>query len=76
MKERIIRWIRRKVFKDLREICRQKYGDSFVKEYDQLGAGIPIGGYEYTIAFVKAVEKARKEAGYGKWLERRRADNG
>lgn len=51
--------------KKLRDICREKYGDEFVKEYDKLCAGEAIGGYEYTMAFCNAVERARKEAGYG-----------
>lgn len=52
----------RKLFrkKDLREICREKYGDDFVKMYDMLNDGIPIGSLEETqifLAMVKAAEE-------------------
>lgn len=46
--------------KDLREICREKYGDDFVKMYDMLNDGIPIGSLEETqifLAMVKAAEE-------------------
>ena len=45
--------------KDLREVCRDKYGDDFVKMYDMLSDGIPIGNLEETqifLAMVKAAE--------------------
>ena len=29
--------------KDLREVCREKYGDDFVEMYDMLNNGVPIG---------------------------------
>lgn len=33
----------------LREVCRKKYGDDFVKMYDMVNRGIPIGNIEETI---------------------------
>lgn len=46
--------------KDLREVCREKYGDDFVEMYDMLSGGIPIGNLEETkifLAMVKAAEE-------------------
>lgn len=46
--------------KDLREVCRNKYGDDFVNMYDTLNNGIPIGNLEETqifLAMVKAVKE-------------------
>ena len=46
--------------KDLREVCREKYGDHFVKTYDMLNNGVPIGNLEETqifLAMVKAAEE-------------------
>ena len=46
--------------KDLREAGREKYGDDFVKMYDMLNNGIPIGNLEETqifLAMVKAAEE-------------------
>lgn len=46
--------------KGLREACREKYGEDFVKMYDTLNAGIPIGSLEETqifLAMVKAAEE-------------------
>ena len=46
--------------KDLREVCREKYGDDFVKMYDMVNRGIPIGNMEETqifLAMVKAAEE-------------------
>ena len=42
-------WILRKRKKDLRELCREKYGDEFVNLYDLVNRGIPIGDLEETI---------------------------
>lgn len=63
-KQGLKRWFKRRILKDLREICREKYGDKFVEEYDKLCNGIPIGGYDYTLDFCHKVELARKEKGY------------
>lgn len=60
MFERIKKYIRKK---DLREVCREKYGDDFVVLYDKLGYGEPIGNLEETLVFLTMIEEARKEAG-------------
>lgn len=46
--------------KDLREVCRDKYGDDFVKMYDMLNNGIPIGNIEETLIFLTMVEVAKE----------------
>ena len=54
------KFFRKKDKKDLREICRDKYGNDFVRMYDMLNKGIPIGGLEETrifLAMVKAAEE-------------------
>lgn len=48
--------------KDLREVCREKYGDEFVEMYDMANNGVPIGNLEETTIFLAMVEEARKEA--------------
>lgn len=48
--------------RDLREICREKYGDDFAKMYDMVNAGIPIGNLEETKVFLALVEAAKEEA--------------
>jgi len=58
-------WFRKRSRKkDLREVCREKYGDDFVKMYDMLNAGIPIGNFEETKIFLAMVEAARNQ----RWL--------
>lgn len=47
--------------KDLREVCREKYGDDFVEMYDMAGKGQPIGNLYETQIFLAMVEEARKE---------------
>ena len=54
-----IKRLRRK--KDLREVCREKYGDDFVELYDMVNKGCPIGTLSETIAFINMVEKAKQE---------------
>lgn len=44
--------------KDLREICRDEYGDDFVKMYDMVNEGIPIGNLEETEIFLAMVQEA------------------
>ena len=46
--------------KDLRELCRKRYGDEFVKMYDIINSGGTIGGFEETIIFLEMVEEVRK----------------
>lgn len=53
-------WFKKFRKKDLREVCREKYGDDFAKMYDMLNDGIPIGNLEETkifLAMVKAAEE-------------------
>ena len=47
--------------KDLRERCREKYGDDFVELYDQLCRGCPIGDFVQTIQFIALVEAVKNE---------------
>lgn len=47
--------------KGLREVCREKYGDDFVKMYDMLNDGIPIGNLEETQIFLAMVEAAKED---------------
>ena len=44
--------------KDLREICRDKYGDDFVRMYDMLNNGIPIGNLTETQIFLTMIKAA------------------
>lgn len=44
--------------KDLRERCREKYGDDFVKMYDMVNNGVPIGNIVETQIFLAMVEAA------------------
>ena len=53
------KFFRRK--KDLREVCREKYGDDFVKMYDMVNSGIPIGNMEETMIFLAMVDAAKEE---------------
>jgi len=46
--------------KNLREVCRGKYGDDFVKMYDMLNNGIPIGNLEETRIFLTMVNAAEE----------------
>lgn len=58
--QRFIEWRHPK--RDLREICQEKYGDDFVKMYDMVNAGIPIGNLEETKVFLALVEAAKEKA--------------
>lgn len=59
---RIFRKLFRKLKKkDLREVCRELYGDDFVALYDAVNSGIPIGGLRETIVFLEMVDAARKK---------------
>ena len=54
-------WFRKFRKKDLRELCREKYGDDFVEMYDMVNNGIPIGNLRETqifLAMVKAAEES------------------
>ena len=54
-------WFKKFRKKDLREICREKYGDDFVKMYDMLNNGIPIGNLVETQIFLAMVEAAKED---------------
>ena len=43
----------------LREACRRQYGEKFVKHYDELNSGIPMGNLRETIEFIDMVEQVR-----------------
>lgn len=47
--------------KDLREVCREKYGDDFVEMYDMVNNGISIGNLEETQIFLAMVEAAKDD---------------
>ena len=52
-------WFKKFRKKDLREVCREKYGDDFVVMYDMVNSGLPIGNLEETQIFLSMVEKAK-----------------
>jgi len=54
-------WFKKFRKKDLREVCREKYGDDFAKMYDMVNIGIPIGNMEETMIFLTMVEAAKEE---------------
>ena len=58
--ERMKTW-HKKAKKDLRELCREKYGDEFVNQYDSVNKGIPIGNLEETLKFLAMVEAAKMD---------------
>lgn len=47
----------------LRELCRREYDDEFVKLYDLIGQGIPIGGLYETIIFLEMIEEVKIKYG-------------
>ena len=59
----MLKLFRRK--KDLREVCRKKYGEEFVEQYDKLNCGIPIGNLEETKHFLEMLEETRREVDDG-----------
>ena len=54
-------WFKKFRKKDLREVCREKYGDDFVKMYDMVNSGIPAGNMEETQIFLAMVDAAKEE---------------
>jgi hypothetical protein len=46
--------------KDLRELCRERYGEDFAKMYDTINSGGTIGGLQETIAFLEMVEEVKR----------------
>lgn len=47
--------------KDLRQTCLEMYGDGFIRQYDAVNMGIPIGNLEETKEFLTKVEAAKME---------------
>lgn len=47
--------------KDLREACREEYGDDFIQLYDMMQAGIPIGGLAETMLILSMIDKVRED---------------
>lgn len=56
-------WFKKFQKKDLREVCREKYGDDFVEMYDMVNNGIPIGNLRETQIFLAMVKAAEE----GEW---------
>ena len=54
-------WHKKQRKRDLRELCREKYGDEFVNLYDLVNRGIPIGNLEETIKFLEMVEAVKMD---------------
>lgn len=54
-------WFKKFCKKDLREICREKYGDGFVEMYDMVKEGIPIGNLRETQIFLAMVKAAEED---------------
>lgn len=54
-------WFKKIRRRNLREVCREKYGDEFVKMYDMLNSGIPIGNLEETQIFLAMVKAAQED---------------
>ena len=46
--------------RSLLELCRERYGDDFVKLYDTLRDGIPIGNLLETITFLTMLEEVKQ----------------
>ena len=47
--------------KDLREECRKVYGDEFIRMYDDICRGVPIGNLSDTIEFLEMVEDVKRK---------------
>ncbi len=54
-------WFKKIRKRNLREVCREKYGDDFVKMYDMINSGIPIGNLEETQIFLAMVKAAQED---------------
>lgn len=54
-------WFKKIRKRNLREVCREKYGDDFVKMYDMINRGIPIGNLEETQIFLAMVKAAQED---------------
>lgn len=47
--------------KDLREVIRKKYVESFAHKYDLVNLGMPIGSVDETMDFLTKVNECRRE---------------
>ena len=47
--------------RDLRDLCREAYGEPFVRQYDILGSGGTIGDFRQTVEFLKKIEQIKKD---------------
>lgn len=47
--------------KNLRELCRERYGEDFIVLYDTLSRGIPIGGLDKTKTVLDMISTVKKE---------------
>lgn len=47
--------------KDLRQTCLEMYGDGFIRQYDAVNMGIPIGNSVETKEFLTKVKAAKIE---------------
>ena len=45
--------------RSLRELCREQYGDDFVKLYDSLSDSIPIGNLSETMTFLNMLKEVK-----------------
>lgn len=45
---------------DLRTMCIEVYGEEFGKIYDDMGRGIPVGGFMETTTYISMIEEVRK----------------
>lgn len=52
--------------KSLRDVIREKYGESFAHKYDLVNMGMPIGDLDETKDFIDKVEAAKMEVQDGK----------
>ena len=55
------RRLKRKYKQDLREMCREIYGDDFITKYDAVNRGDPIGTLAETIVFLNKIEIVKKK---------------
>lgn len=55
-------WVRKFMpKKDLRQTCLEMYGEDFVRKYDTVNMGIPVGNLEETKEFLAKFEAAKME---------------
>lgn len=45
--------------KSLREKCIEAYGEEFGEIYDDLGMGIPVGGFVETVIILQMIEDVK-----------------